>query len=311
MNKAYMNQQNISRELLCLSDKLDFLKLLYESRKLPRTLMLSGKKGCGKFTLIFHFMNYIFDKKNYDYKNKKILKNEIFYNQFISNIFPNIIYLPGSNLKSLKIDDIRNLKSQILKTSILNGERFVIFDDVELLNKNSFNALLKIIEEPTSNNYFIMINNQTKPILETIHSRCIEVKIFLKKEQIIKIIEHLITTLHLKPSMNHQMEGLTPGNFLSFNQICNQNNINLKDTYLKNLALLLNLFKKSRNKDFINFILFLTDFHFYNLKKRNFKNNEILFDQRKFVIENMNNFINYNINQNSLMTAISNKLSNE
>ena len=62
MNKAYMNQQNISRELLCLSDKLDFLKLLYESRKLPRTLMLSGKKGCGKFTLIFHFMNYIFDK---------------------------------------------------------------------------------------------------------------------------------------------------------------------------------------------------------------------------------------------------------
>ena len=107
------------------------------------------------------------------------------------------------------------------------------------------------------------------------------------------------------------MEGLTPGNFLSFNQICNQNNINLKDTYLKNLALLLNLFKKSRNKDFINFILFLTDFHFYNLKKRNFKNNEILFDQRKFVIENMNNFINYNINQNSLMTAISNKLSNE
>ena len=156
-----------------------------------------------------------------------------------------------------------------------------------------------------------MINNQTKPILETIHSRCIEVKIFLKKEQIIKIIEHLITTLHLKPSMNHQMEGLTPGNFLSFNQICNQNNINLKDTYLKNLALLLNLFKKSKNKDFINFILFLTDFHFYNLKKRNFKNNEILFDQRKFVIENMNNFINYNINQNSLMTAISNKLSNE
>ena len=40
---------------------------------------------------------------------------------------------------------------------------------------------LKIIEEPTKNNYFIFINNKTKPILETIKSRSLELKIILNK----------------------------------------------------------------------------------------------------------------------------------
>ena len=36
--------------------------------------MLSGKKGIGKSTLVYHFMNYIFDKKNYDFKKKNNFK---------------------------------------------------------------------------------------------------------------------------------------------------------------------------------------------------------------------------------------------
>ena len=51
--------------------------------------------------------------------------------------------------------------------------RFIIFDDIEKININSINSLLKIIEEPTIKNYFILINNKSKPLLETIRSRCI------------------------------------------------------------------------------------------------------------------------------------------
>ena len=36
----------------------------------------------------------------------------------------------------------------------MNKPRFIIFDDVELFNNNSLNALLKIIEEPSKNNFF-------------------------------------------------------------------------------------------------------------------------------------------------------------
>ena len=41
---------------------LDLIKL-FEIKKLPKVLMLTGKKGQGKSTLIHHLMAYIFDKK--------------------------------------------------------------------------------------------------------------------------------------------------------------------------------------------------------------------------------------------------------
>ena len=65
--------------------------------------------------------------------------------------------------------DIEKLKNDLLKTQIKNDKRFVILDDVDSFNSNSLNALLKIIEEP-NNNYFILINNKSKPVLETIKS---------------------------------------------------------------------------------------------------------------------------------------------
>ena len=52
------------------------LKKLYENGKFPKVLMLSGEKGGGKFTLIFHLINYFFtyqSKENpYDLKKLKI-----------------------------------------------------------------------------------------------------------------------------------------------------------------------------------------------------------------------------------------------
>ena len=42
--------------------------------------------------------------------------------------------------------------------------------------------LLKIIEEPSKKNYFILINNKSKPILDTIKSRSLEIKIISKRK---------------------------------------------------------------------------------------------------------------------------------
>ena len=57
-------------------------------------------------------------------------------------------------------------------------------------------------------------------------------------------------------------------------------------------------------------ILFLTDYHFYNLKEKKNDNIEKIIEDKSFVISNINKFIEYNLNQNSLINAISNKLSN-
>ena len=310
MNTNEYNDPKNSLVLFGLGSKLDFLIELYNSNKLPKVLMISGKKGIGKFTLINHFLSYIFDKDNYDLKNRSINSQTQFYKQNFNNIFSNIVYLSGNNFKNVKIEDIRNLKSTILKTTISKKERFIILDDIELFNINSLNALLKLIEEPPSNNYFVLINSRTKTLIETIYSRSLEIKIFLNNETRIKIIESLIKENNLEVFIDFNSTNLTPGNFLSFNKIFEENKINTGEDFLINLETLLNLYKKNKNIDLINIILFLTDFYFYNLKEKKIDNIERVLENKSFVINNINKFISYNLNQSSLINAINNKLSN-
>ena len=49
-----------STKLISLEIYFDEMVKLYESNTLPKVLLLNGKKGIGKFTLVFHFLNYIF-----------------------------------------------------------------------------------------------------------------------------------------------------------------------------------------------------------------------------------------------------------
>ena len=81
--------------------------------------MLTGNKGFGKLTLVNHLMNFYFDKKNYDINNNKIIKENNFFKNLLDNLFANIIYLNGSDFKNVKIDDIRDLKSQLLKLQLV------------------------------------------------------------------------------------------------------------------------------------------------------------------------------------------------
>ena len=310
MNINEYNDPKNSLVLFGLGSKLDFLIELYNSNKLPKVLMITGKKGIGKFTLINHFLTYVYNKDDYDLKNKSINNKTNFYKQHVNDIFPNIIYLSGNNFKNVKIEDIRDLKSTILKTTISNKERFIVLDDIELFNTNSLNALLKIIEEPAKNNFFILINNKTKPLIQTIYSRSLEIKVLLNNTKRIKVIQSLIKKNNLEVFIDFNSLNLTPGNFLKFNKIFEENQIDINEDFLKNLTILLNLYKKNKNKDLINIILFLTDYHFYNLKEIKSENIEKVVENKSFVIKNINKFISYNLNQNSLINAINDKLSN-
>ena len=150
-----MNLNNLkhSLKLYSFDEKFHLMIKLYNSKKFPNSLMLSGKKGIGKFTLVKHFLNYIFDK-SYNLETKEINETSEFYRQYLNNVTPNVIYLDGFELKNAKIDDIRHLKSTLLKSNMSGMSRFIILDDVELFNHNSLNALLKIIEEPNEKLFF-------------------------------------------------------------------------------------------------------------------------------------------------------------
>jgi len=164
MNYPVFFDSKNSVHLYGLKKKFDFLSNLYYEKNLPNVLIFSGNKGSGKSTLINHFLYSVFDCDNYDKDNYTFNDKSTFFKQFKNDIFSNIIYIKGSDYKSVKVDDIRKLKTKIFQSTILSKERFIVFDDIELFNQNSLNALLKIIEEPSKNTHFFLINNKAKPL---------------------------------------------------------------------------------------------------------------------------------------------------
>ena len=297
-----------SLRLFGLEENFNFLSSIYLKDKLPKVLMLSGLKGTGKSTLINHFLFLIFDAQNYDKSKYTLSDSSIFYKKFKDDIFQNIIYLKGSDFKSLKIEDIRNLKSVIQQSSMIDSNRFIVLDDIELFNANSLNALLKIIEEPSKKNYFILINNKTKPILDTIKSRSLEIKIIQNENERVKIIKELIKFYNIDTVLDPEQSKLTPGNFIKFNYAFDEYNISPTDNFTDNLSKLLNLHKKNKDILFIDIVFYLSDFYFKNLKDQHVLKNDKVYELKSFVLDNLNKYLTFNLNQNSLINAINNKL---
>lgn len=303
-----LSTKNLS--LYELGHKLNFLIQLYNSKRFPKVLMLTGKKGIGKSTLVNHLLNYIYDKESYNLKEFLIDNQTTFYSSHLNNTFSNIIYLSGVNINNIKIDDIRNLKSNLMKSNISKNERFIILDDIENFNKNSLNALLKIVEEPPENTFFIFINNQSQPLIETIYSRSLEIKITLTNDMRMRVIESLVKKNNLSDIIDYESSNLTPGNFLIFNEISKKYKIEINDNYLKNLKILITQFKKNKDVNLINMLLYLTDFYFYQLLNKKEDDLETIINKKNFITNNICKFIKYNLNPNSLINAINSKLSN-
>ena len=311
MNYPFFFNTKNSLTLFSLRENFKFISQLYSKKILPKVLMFTGNKGSGKSTLINHFLYSIFDIDNYDKERFSISENSGFLKQFQNNIFSNIIYINGSDYKSVKIEDVRNLKKQILQSTISKKDRFIIFDDIELFNQSSLNALLKIIEEPLQKNYFFLINNKEKPLIKTIKSRTLEVKIILNEKQRLEIINQLVNLHKLDLILDPKFSQLSPGNFVKFNFICKEYDILPTNNFEENLSLLLNLYKKTKDILIINLLFYLADQYLKYIKDKNLLKNDKIFEIKNYIFDNLNNFIFYNINQDSLINAINEKLSHE
>ena len=70
------------------------------------------------------------------------------------------------------IDNIRDLRDNVQFTPTRGQYRIIYIDEVHMLTKESFNALLKTLEEPPAHVMFIFATTEPHKILPTILSRC-------------------------------------------------------------------------------------------------------------------------------------------
>jgi len=70
------------------------------------------------------------------------------------------------------IDEMRDLKEKINFTPSRAKFKIYVIDEVHMLTKEAFNALLKTLEEPPAHAYFILATTEAHKVPETILSRC-------------------------------------------------------------------------------------------------------------------------------------------
>lgn len=87
--------------------------------------------------------------------------------------------------KVLKIDTIRFLQSRFQQTAQQGDKKIAIVGPAEQMNENAANALLKILEEPPADTYFILLTHHSSKLLPTIRSRCQRISFSIPAEQAI------------------------------------------------------------------------------------------------------------------------------
>lgn len=70
------------------------------------------------------------------------------------------------------VDDVRMLRDEAIFSPTTVRKRVYIIDEVHMLSKPAFNALLKILEEPPQHLMFILATTELHKVLPTILSRC-------------------------------------------------------------------------------------------------------------------------------------------
>jgi len=288
---------------------------LYDLKKMPNKIILSGKSGLGKSTLAYHIVNYILSKDeeykydlnkmiiNLDNRSYKLLQNKSHPNFYLIDLI--------EEKKSIDIGQIREMITYTNKSSFNNLPKFILIDNIENLNKNSINALLKIVEEPNENIFFILIHNNEKKILPTLKSRCLTFKINFTFDQSLAV-SNLLYGKDILKIINYDLISYynTPGEFTKLINFSEEKNINLKDSPLKVLLHILidnGYYKKNPfvKKLLINFIelFFLKEYKISRTKKS-------LFNFYHNFITKIHNTEKFNLDEESLFLEFKSRLLN-
>tara|TARA_B100000035_G_scaffold311419_1_gene320935 strand:+ start:1243 stop:2175 length:933 start_codon:yes stop_codon:yes gene_type:complete len=303
---------NNQTKLFGLENFLLELAQLYTENKLPNKILLSGQKGLGKSTLAYHFINYILSKDEdykYDINNFEINPNNHSYKVTNNGSNPNLTIVDiDKEKKFIDINQIRNLIIDVNKSSFNNKPRFVLIDNIEYLNINSINSLLKVLEEPNFNIHFILINNNKK-ILPTLLSRCINFKIHLTNNQIIQVTNNLLDN-KLDKLVNNDLINFysTPGNIYNLVKFADIYGYDLINFDLRSLLIIIikeNHFKKDNL--FKHIFFDLIEFYLTSILKKFSLNN---FEKYHYFLKRMSDTRKYNLDEESFFIEFNEEVLN-
>ena len=303
------------KKLFGLESQIKEITNLFKDSKLPSKILLSGPKGTGKATFAYHIINYIFsqyEESKYNLNNCLISENNRSFKLINNYSHPNFHLIDLIvEKKNIEISQIRKMINYTNKSSFNTLPKIILIDNLENLNLNSSNALLKVLEEPNENVFFILILDSNKKTLETVKSRCLNFRINLNFEKNITIVNKLINN-DILDLLNPDLVNYynTPGEFINLYNFSIVNNVDLKKNDLKSFLKILineNFYKKD---NFIkNYIFNFIELYFLKLLSVSKHKYEIFLFYFKF-IKKIHNSKKFNLDIDSLFMEFESKILN-
>ena len=167
------------------------LSLALDSNRLSHAYLFSGLRGSGKTSTARIFAKALICEQSISHQPCGVCQNCIL---ALENRHMDIVEMDAAS--SRKIDDIRDLIEQTKYKPASARFKIFIIDEVHMLTKEAFNALLKTLEEPPEYVKFILATTDPLKLPATILSRTQHFR--FKSIATNKIIDHLAHILHLE-----------------------------------------------------------------------------------------------------------------
>lgn len=142
---------------------LSFFTSTINKNRMSHLYLLEGPKGAGKLSLSFLVSTDLLCRKGDD-------KDRLF--EQVRNLrHPNVMLIKPDGL-TIKKEQILILQNEFSKTSLVEGARIYIIDEVEKMTSAAANSLLKFMEEPEGKKtYGFLLTENINSVLQTIQSR--------------------------------------------------------------------------------------------------------------------------------------------
>jgi len=146
------------------------LNQMIQQQRLPHALIVGGVPGLGKFTFVKALAATLLCQQQVNSNACGQCKS---CRLFAANNHPDYKLLqPAEVGKAILVDQVRSIQHALATTAQQGGARVVVINGASDLNLNAANALLKQLEEPGDNSYFLLIHQWPKVVLPTVRSRC-------------------------------------------------------------------------------------------------------------------------------------------
>lgn len=253
---------------------------LYNKKKLPGSIIINGEEGIGKKIFIIDFLEKILKRSFVDLNHNNLIDDS-------GNITPTIKILNSTDNALVNIDTIREILKFSTKSSFNNASKFIIIFNVEKLNLYTANSLLKILEEPPVNTFFLLSKTSSKNLIKSLHSRCFVFNIRLSQSEKDEIFKKLLIDNGLDDLINldYYPKYETPGLKISKTLYLKENNL-INKKLIDIIFYCYEDFKKNKNNLALNYAIHFS-IYFCRLNINNkFKNFYNIFDNFKSKLSN-------------------------